>query len=55
VRLEQVRAVVVAHCWRWAGAECVADPSITLRVYAHVISEQLPEAAVIFARAIGSD
>jgi integrase len=30
-----------------------ADPSITLRVYAHVISEQLAEAAVIFARAVG--
>ena len=29
-----------------------ADPSITLRVYAHVISEQLAEAAVIFAHAI---
>jgi len=29
-----------------------ADPSITLRVYAHVISEQLAEAADIFARAI---
>lgn len=29
-----------------------ADPSITLRVYAHVISEQLAEAAVIFARSI---
>ena len=28
-----------------------ADPSITLSVYAHVISEQLAEAAVIFARA----
>jgi integrase len=32
-----------------------ADPSITLRVYAHVISEQLAEAAVIFARAVGDD
>jgi integrase len=31
-----------------------ADPSITLRVYAHVIGEQLAEAAVIFARAVGS-
>lgn len=31
-----------------------ADPSITLRVYAHVISEQLAEAAVIFADAVGS-
>ena len=29
-----------------------ADPSITLRVYAHVIGEQLAEAAVIFARAV---
>jgi hypothetical protein len=29
-----------------------ADPSITLRVYAHVASEQLAEAADIFARAI---
>jgi integrase len=29
-----------------------ADPSITLRVYAHVINEQLVEAADIFARAI---
>jgi site-specific recombinase XerD len=27
-----------------------ADPSITLRVYAHVISNQLAEAADIFAR-----
>jgi len=27
-----------------------ADPSITLRVYAHVISTQLAEAADIFAR-----
>jgi integrase len=31
-----------------------ADPSITLRVYAHVISEQLAEAADIFARAIAA-
>ena len=29
-----------------------ADPSITLRVYAHVISDQLTEAAGIFARAV---
>ena len=29
-----------------------ADPSITLRVYAHVISDQLTAAADIFARAI---
>jgi len=31
-----------------------ADPSVTLRVYAHVISKQLAEAAVIFADAVGS-
>ena len=31
-----------------------ADPSITLRVQAHVISDQLAEAADIFARAIVS-
>jgi len=31
-----------------------ADPSITLRVYAHVISDQLAEAAAIFARAVGA-
>ncbi|MGO9077896.1 MAG: tyrosine-type recombinase/integrase [Streptosporangiaceae bacterium] len=31
-----------------------ADPSITLRVYAHVISGQLAEAAVIFAHAIST-
>jgi integrase len=31
-----------------------ADPSITLRVYAHVISNQLSEAADIFARAIAA-
>ena len=30
-----------------------ADPSITLRVYAHVISDQLTEVADIFARVIG--
>jgi integrase len=29
-----------------------ADPSITLRVYAHVVNEQLAEAADIFARSI---
>ena len=29
-----------------------ADPSITLRVYAHVIREQVAEAANIFARSI---
>ena len=29
-----------------------ADPSITLRVYAHVISDQHTEAADIFARAV---
>ncbi len=32
-----------------------ADPSITLRVYAHVISDQLTEAADIFARAIAAN
>jgi integrase len=31
-----------------------ADPSITLRVYAHVINEQLVEAADIFARQINA-
>lgn len=31
-----------------------ADPSITLRVYAHVIDEQLAEAADIFARIISA-
>jgi len=31
-----------------------ADPSITLRVYALVISDQLTEAADIFARAIAA-
>ena len=31
-----------------------ADPSITLRVYAHVISDQLTEAADVFARAIAA-
>jgi integrase len=43
----------------WAGSQHVvaarlghADPSITLRVYAHVISDQLTEAADIFARAV---
>ncbi|MEU8306889.1 tyrosine-type recombinase/integrase [Actinomadura sp. NPDC048955] len=30
-----------------------ADPAITLRVYAHVVSEQLAEAATIFADRIG--
>ncbi|SEG94686.1 Site-specific recombinase XerD [Thermomonospora echinospora] len=30
-----------------------ADPSITLRVYAHVINEQLAEAAEVFAKTIG--
>jgi integrase len=29
-----------------------ADPSVTLRVYAHVIREQVAEAADIFARSI---
>jgi integrase len=32
-----------------------AGPSITLRVYAHVIREQLAEAAVIFACAVEAD
>jgi len=31
-----------------------ADPSITLRVYAHVISDQLTEATDIFARALAA-
>jgi integrase len=31
-----------------------ADPSMTLRVYGHVISDQLTEAADIFARAIAA-
>ena len=31
-----------------------ADPSITLRVYAHVISDQLTEAVGIFARAVAA-
>ena len=31
-----------------------ADPSITFRVYAHVISDQLTEAADIFARAVAA-
>ena len=31
-----------------------ADPSITLRVYAHVISDQLTEAAEILARAVAA-
>jgi hypothetical protein len=31
---------------------CRTDPSITLRVYAHVINEQLVEAADIFAKQI---
>lgn len=31
-----------------------ADRSITLRVYAHVISDQLTEAADIFARAVAA-
>jgi integrase len=31
-----------------------ADPSITLRVYAHAISDQLAEAADIFARAVAA-
>ena len=35
----------------WLGH---ADPSITLRVYAHLISDQLTEAADIFARAVAA-
>jgi hypothetical protein len=31
-----------------------ADPSITLCVYAHVISDQLTEAAGVFARAVAA-
>ena len=31
-----------------------SDPSITLRVYAHAISDQLAEAAGIFAQVIDS-
>jgi len=31
-----------------------ANPSITLRLYAHVISDQLTEAAEIFARAVAA-
>jgi integrase len=31
-----------------------ADPSITLRVYAYVISDQLTEATDIFARAVAA-
>jgi integrase len=31
-----------------------ADTSITLRVYAHVISDQLTEAADIFAQAVAT-
>jgi integrase len=31
-----------------------ADPSMTLRVYARVISDQLTEAADIFARAVAA-
>ena len=37
---------------RGGGPAGHADPSITLRVYAHVLGEQLAEAAAIFARAI---
>ena len=32
-----------------------ADPSVTLRVYAHVIRDQVAEAADIFARSIQAD
>ena len=31
-----------------------ADPSVTLRVYAHVIRDQVAEAAEIFARSIST-
>jgi len=31
-----------------------ADPSITLRVYAHVVNEQLAEAADVFAQSIAA-
>jgi integrase len=33
---------------------CHTDPSITLQVYAHVINEQLVEAADIFAKQIAA-
>lgn len=36
----------------WPPGSATRTPSITLRVYAHVISDQLAEAADIFARAI---
>jgi hypothetical protein len=32
-----------------------ADPSVTLRVYAHVIRDQVAKAADIFARSIQAD
>jgi hypothetical protein len=34
--------------WAWP------DPSVTLRVYAHVIREQVAEAADVFARSISA-
>jgi hypothetical protein len=43
---------LASPCMWWHPRLGHADPSITLRVNAHVISEQLAEAAVIFARAI---
>ena len=39
--------------WSPPGS-AIADPSITLRVYAHVISDQLTVAADIFARAVAA-
>ena len=46
-------------CWpasrcMWSLPDSAHGPSITLRVYAHVISDQLTEAADIFARAVSS-
>ena len=47
-------------CWlaspcMWSPPGSVTrTPSITLRVYAHVISDQLTEAADIFARAVAA-
>jgi hypothetical protein len=32
-----------------------ADPSVTLRVYAHVLNEQMVSVAEVFARAVGED
>ena len=47
-------------CWlaslcTWSPpGSAMRGPSITLRVYAHVISDQLTEAADIFARAVAA-